>query len=230
MLASTAASGPKGTTAQAASAGMMVMTGPRKNRPLCAAAGLMISLKISLTAIGDGRQQATRGRRDVRAWADLRPADGLALPQRQVGHGQIISGATTAMIFSRLQTRGHRPPSKATHRFARGRVDHVLSDAPSDLAQRPALPKAAPNAAVCAMTGRARGPRRRADPLPGARAAWAAPPSCTMRTRSPSCSHASCCQSASRQADRFWRLRDRRRTVNCSEGRVAQVHRSRRSG
>ena len=53
MLAS-AASGPNGTTAQAASAGMIVMTGPRKNRPRLAAVGTMISLKISLTASAIG--------------------------------------------------------------------------------------------------------------------------------------------------------------------------------
>ena len=53
MLAS-ATSGPKGTTAQAASAGMMVITGPRKNRPLLAALGRMISLKISFTASAMG--------------------------------------------------------------------------------------------------------------------------------------------------------------------------------
>ena len=48
------AEGPKGSTAQAARAGMMVMMGPRKNRPLLAAAGVMISLKISLTASAIG--------------------------------------------------------------------------------------------------------------------------------------------------------------------------------
>ena len=53
MLAS-ALSGPNGTTAQAASAGMMVMIGPRKNRPRLAAVGTMISLKISLTASAIG--------------------------------------------------------------------------------------------------------------------------------------------------------------------------------
>ena len=37
-----------------ASAGMMVITGPRKNSPLCAAVGRMISLKISLTASAMG--------------------------------------------------------------------------------------------------------------------------------------------------------------------------------
>ena len=46
--------GPNGITAQAASAGMMVMTGPRKNRPLLAAVGTMISLKISFTASAIG--------------------------------------------------------------------------------------------------------------------------------------------------------------------------------
>ena len=53
MFAS-ATSGPNGITAQAASAGMIVMTGPRKNRPLFAAVGTMISLKINLTASAIG--------------------------------------------------------------------------------------------------------------------------------------------------------------------------------
>ncbi|MOA26372.1 hypothetical protein D3C78_1471590 [compost metagenome] len=47
MLAS-ATSGPKGITTQAARAGMMAMMGPRKNRPLLAAVGWMISLVSSL--------------------------------------------------------------------------------------------------------------------------------------------------------------------------------------
>ena len=53
MLAS-ALSGPNGTTAHAASAGMIVMIGPRKKRPRLAAVGTMISLKISLTASAIG--------------------------------------------------------------------------------------------------------------------------------------------------------------------------------
>ena len=53
MLAS-ATSGPKGTTAQAASAGMMVMIGPSTNRPLLAAVGMMISLVSSLSASAIG--------------------------------------------------------------------------------------------------------------------------------------------------------------------------------
>ena len=53
MLAS-ATSGPNGITAQAASAGMMVITGPSRNRPLFAAVGRMISLKISFTASAIG--------------------------------------------------------------------------------------------------------------------------------------------------------------------------------
>ena len=40
MLAS-ATSGPNGTTAQAASAGMMVMIGPSTNKPLLAAVGML---------------------------------------------------------------------------------------------------------------------------------------------------------------------------------------------
>ena len=54
LMLATATSGPNGTTAQAASAGMMVITGPRKNRPLLAAVGRMISLKISFTASAIG--------------------------------------------------------------------------------------------------------------------------------------------------------------------------------
>jgi hypothetical protein len=49
-----ATSGPKGTTAQAASAGMIVITGPRKNNVLLAAVGTMISLNSSLTASAIG--------------------------------------------------------------------------------------------------------------------------------------------------------------------------------
>ena len=54
LMLAKATSGPNGTTAQAASAGMMVITGPRKKRPLLAAVGRMISLKMSLTASAMG--------------------------------------------------------------------------------------------------------------------------------------------------------------------------------
>ena len=53
MLAS-ATSGPKGTTAQAAIAGMMVITGPMKNKPLLAWVGTKISLVKSLSASAIG--------------------------------------------------------------------------------------------------------------------------------------------------------------------------------
>ena len=53
MLAS-AMSGPKGTTAQAANAGMIVMIGPSTNRPLLAAVGMMISLVSSFSASAMG--------------------------------------------------------------------------------------------------------------------------------------------------------------------------------
>ena len=49
-----AISGPNGITTQAASAGMIVSTGPRKNSGLFAADGRMISLKISLIASAIG--------------------------------------------------------------------------------------------------------------------------------------------------------------------------------
>ena len=49
-----ATSGPKGTTAQAAKAGMMVMMGPSKNKGLLAAVGKMISLVKSLRASAMG--------------------------------------------------------------------------------------------------------------------------------------------------------------------------------
>ncbi|MCY1555278.1 hypothetical protein D9M68_919220 [compost metagenome] len=52
-LASTA-SGPKGTATHAASAGMMAMIGPRRNSPLAAALGLMISLVSNLIASAIG--------------------------------------------------------------------------------------------------------------------------------------------------------------------------------
>ena len=54
LTLASATSGPNGMTAHAASAGMMVMIGPRKNRPLLAAVGRMISLKISFTASAIG--------------------------------------------------------------------------------------------------------------------------------------------------------------------------------
>jgi len=54
LMFDSAVSGPNGTTAQAASAGMMVMTGPRKNRFRFAAVGTMISLKTSLIASAIG--------------------------------------------------------------------------------------------------------------------------------------------------------------------------------
>ena len=49
-----AISGPNGTTAHAAKAGMMVMTGPSKNKPLFAAAGTKISLVNSFKASAIG--------------------------------------------------------------------------------------------------------------------------------------------------------------------------------
>ncbi len=54
LMLARATSGPKGTTAQAASAGMMVMMGPSTNRPLLAAVGMMISLVSSLSASAIG--------------------------------------------------------------------------------------------------------------------------------------------------------------------------------
>ena len=83
MLAS-ATSGPNGITAQAASAGMMVITGPRKNSGLVRRGGQDDLLEDQLHRIGDRRQQAVRADA-VRAGPDLRPADALALPQREVG-------------------------------------------------------------------------------------------------------------------------------------------------
>jgi hypothetical protein len=53
MLAK-ATSGPKGTTAHAAKAGMMVMMGPNKNKGLLAAVGKMISLVSNLSASAIG--------------------------------------------------------------------------------------------------------------------------------------------------------------------------------
>ena len=69
MLAS-ATSGPNGITAQAASAGMIVITGPRKNKLLLAAVGTMISLKISFTAsaIGVSRPQGPTRLGPGRIW------------------------------------------------------------------------------------------------------------------------------------------------------------------
>jgi hypothetical protein len=53
MLASTSLS-VNGNTAQAARAGAMTRMGPRKNRPLLAPLGTMISLNISFTASAMG--------------------------------------------------------------------------------------------------------------------------------------------------------------------------------
>ena len=74
--------GSNGTTAQAASAGMIVITGATKNRPLLAAVGRMISLKISLTASAIGVQQAERADA-VRARTDLR-SSAMALRSHSV--------------------------------------------------------------------------------------------------------------------------------------------------
>ena len=85
LTLASATSGPNGITTQAASAGMMVITGPRKNSGLLAAVGRMISLKISFTASAIGVSRPKRADA-VRARAQLGEADALALPQRQVGH------------------------------------------------------------------------------------------------------------------------------------------------
>ena len=69
MLAS-AISGPNGITAHAASAGMMVMIGPRKNRPLLATVGTMISLvsSFSASAIGCSRPSGPIRFGPIRIW------------------------------------------------------------------------------------------------------------------------------------------------------------------
>ena len=54
LTLASAMSGPNGITTQAASAGMMAIKGPRKNSPLDAAVGRMISLVSSLTASAIG--------------------------------------------------------------------------------------------------------------------------------------------------------------------------------
>ena len=85
LTLASATSGPNGTTAQAASAGMMVMIGPMTNRLLFALVGMMISLNSSLSASAIGCSRPS-GPDAVRADADLDPADQLALPQGQVGN------------------------------------------------------------------------------------------------------------------------------------------------
>ena len=54
LMLANACSGPNGTTTQAASAGMMVMTGAMTNKALLALAGTMISFNSSFNASAIG--------------------------------------------------------------------------------------------------------------------------------------------------------------------------------
>src|SRR5262249_9483067 len=138
-------------------------------------------LEDQLDRIGDGRQQAV-GADAVRARADLRPADGLALPQRQVGHadhqrrddGDDLRDAPEERVVDDKAGDALPVPEEC--------VDHS-GRLPQTLLML-SVPKAAPRLAVCA---RPAGTRARPSGRP---ASWragscAAPPSCTMRTWSP---------------------------------------------
>ena len=77
-------SGATGTTAKMASAGTMASTGPRTNTILSTWPGMISSLKIILTRVGDRLAQAELPG-PVGTIAQLEAADQLALEQRQVG-------------------------------------------------------------------------------------------------------------------------------------------------
>ena len=83
LILAKAVSGAKGTTtARAARAGMMAMTGPRKNRPLLAA-GLDHFLGKQLQTVGNGLQQA-QGTNPVGSKTRLHETQQLAFPQGEV--------------------------------------------------------------------------------------------------------------------------------------------------
>src|SRR5215468_3506450 len=92
MFAS-AASGPNGITTHAASAGMMVITGPSRNRRLFAALGRMISLKISLTASAIGVSRPSGPNSELPNWvivsigSGLRDGDGAEHCTQRCGRG-----------------------------------------------------------------------------------------------------------------------------------------------
>ncbi|MDT4831492.1 hypothetical protein FQZ97_650060 [compost metagenome] len=103
MLAS-ATSGPKGITAHAASAGMMVMMGPSRNRPLLATVGRMISLVISLSASAIGCSRPSGPMRFGPTRICVKP---MALRSHSVRYATAsISGITTTMILISVQTTG----------------------------------------------------------------------------------------------------------------------------
>ena len=84
-LASTT-SGPKGTTAQAASAGIRVTTGATTNSTLLASLGTTTSLVSSLNTSAKGCSSPEA--HAVRSHADVHGADHLAFPVRQVRDAQ----------------------------------------------------------------------------------------------------------------------------------------------
>ena len=106
-----------GTTAHAASAGMIASIGASTNRNLFAPDGTMISLNSSLSTSANGCSRPERPDA-VGADAHLHPADHLALPERQVGDRTGSAAATIATILASVQTAGQAGP-KSCSRLAR---------------------------------------------------------------------------------------------------------------
>jgi hypothetical protein len=81
------------------------MMGPRKNSPLLAAVGRMISLKISFTASAMGVSSPNGPTRLGPGRICVQP---MALRSHSVRYAtKPISGATTATIFASVHTTGH---------------------------------------------------------------------------------------------------------------------------
>ena len=95
--------GPNGITAHAASAGISITTGARKNSDRSACDGEMISLIISLNASAIGCSSPSGPTRLGPMRICIQPIS-LALPQRQIGDQPEDQGATIATIFVSVQT------------------------------------------------------------------------------------------------------------------------------
>mmetsp|Transcript_5616 Transcript_5616/g.14224 ORF Transcript_5616/g.14224 Transcript_5616/m.14224 type:complete len:296 (+) Transcript_5616:919-1806(+) len=164
-------------------------------------------LEDQLHRIGNRGQQPP-GANTVRARADLRPADGLALPQRQVSHAEQQRQQHRDDLH---QAPDHGPdsPEQRSAVLIEG-VDHS-AELPQTLLML-SVPKAAPRLAVWAMpVGTRATPSGR--PASSRAGSCAAPPSCTMRTWSPS-PRPSCCH---RPAGRPTVAASRPSAVSCSE-------------
>ena len=107
MLAS-ASSGPKGITAQAASAGMIVIAGAMMYSTLFAWLGRMISLNISLKASAIGCSSPQGPTRFGPRRMCMKPIILRSQYVRYATHSS--SGSTTRTIFTRFHTTGHPPP------------------------------------------------------------------------------------------------------------------------